>query len=165
MANKLTISKYIIGAIIVLFYQVIIAPRIRIGGIEADMAVIITLWIAMSHGSRYGLYFGFAVGFRTGVFDPMDIGWSCLFLSGIGYTAGLIKNKLVIEPIPMKLLVLACATLIYNLLFTVFTKFGLLLTSFSYVLYYVLLSTLYTTVIGGLIFYAIGYRYTLRKLF
>ena len=161
----MTVSRYIIGVIIVLFYEAIIAPRIRIAGIDADLAIIMTLWIAMNHGSRSGLYFGFVVGFLTGVFNPMDIGWSCLFLSAIGYTAGLTKNKLVIEPIPMKLLVLAISALVYNLILMAFTKFGLLMTSFSYVMYYVLFSTLYTAVVGCIIFYAIRYRYALRKLF
>jgi rod shape-determining protein MreD len=165
MENKLTISRYIIGVIIVLFYEVIIAPRIRIAGIEADLAIIMTVWIAMNHGSRSGLFFGFIIGFLTGVFNPMDIGWSCLFLGAIGYIAGLIKNKLVIEPIPMKLLMLAISTLVYNSIMMIFTSFGLLMTSFSYVIYYVLFSTLYTAIIGCIIFYIIRYRYALRKLF
>jgi rod shape-determining protein MreD len=163
--NKLLLSRYIIGALIVIFYQIIIAPRIQISGVHADIALILTVWIGLNHGPKPGLYFGFAAGFLIGMLNPVDLGWACLLLSAAGYITGIVMNKLAIEPIPVKLLVLLIAALAYNFLYLLFTKFGLVLNNFPFVIINTIFSAIYTTVVGAMVFYMVRYRYILRNLF
>jgi rod shape-determining protein MreD len=163
--NKILALKYIFGALFIIFYQVIVAPRLDITGIQADMAIIITVWVALHFGPKAGTLFGFAIGLLTGVLTPSDLGWGALILSVIGYFTGNLKNKLAIETVSMQLTILLVASLIYSLIFILTTRFGLILTNPSYVLTFTLYSALYTTLIGAIIFSIIRYRFVIRNLF
>ena len=163
--NKISAIKYIIIALFVVFYQVIIMPRTTIGSIQADMALILTVWIALNEGAKEGLYFGLVMGLLMGVFNPMDLGWQSLLLSIIGFSLGKISHKLAIEPMPMKISLLFGAAIIFNFLYIFFTSFQLILLNPSYVVTGALFSALYSTAIGVIIFSAIRYRYVLRYLF
>ncbi|MCP4580232.1 MAG: rod shape-determining protein MreD [candidate division Zixibacteria bacterium] len=163
--NKIQALKFIFSALFVVFYDVIIVSRLSIAGVQADMAIVITVWIALNLGPKAGTLFGFSIGILTGVLTPSDLGWAALILSLIGYSAGSLKNKLAIEPVSVQLVILLAASFIFNLLFIFTTSFGLILSNPSYVLTYTLYSALYSTFIGVFVFYLIRYRYILRNLF
>lgn len=164
MVNKNLITKYIVGSIFVVSYQIIIAPRTSILNTYADLAMILTVWIALAHGSNKGILFGFISGTLTGILIPLELGWSTLILSFIGYFTGIMKNKLVIDPMPSKVLVLIAAALAYNILIVFFTRFELFLIDISYVLSHILFSTINSVGVGIIIFIIFRYRYLLRNV-
>jgi len=151
--------------VFVVFYHIIIAPRLTVAGVQANMAVVLSVWIALNRGSKAGTIFGFAAGLLIGFFTPADLGWAALILALIGYGAGSLKSKLVIEPISIQLLILLAAAIIFNILFILTTRFGLFIANPSYVLIDTTYSSLYSAVIGAVIFYIIKFRYILRNLF
>jgi len=165
MTDKLVLGKYIAGAIVVIFYQAIIAPRTRILGVEADMAVILTIWIALNHGLQTGVYFGFIMGFLTGVFNPLNLGWSCLLLSSCGLITGIIKNKLVVDPIPVRLLILLLVAFVYDFVYIFCTQMDLALGNITYTLSSSFFTALYSALVGALIYYIIKHKSVLRNLF
>jgi rod shape-determining protein MreD len=164
MVNKLDLSRYIIGGLLLVFYHIIIGPRISIAGYQADLTIIFTIWIALIHGVRSGLYFGFAAGILIGVMNPPELGWSCLLLALAGYVSGTVGQKLEIDPLPMKALVLLIAAFCFNLLFIIFTKFELVFLNLPFVLTNTLFSAIYTTLLGAALFYLIRYRYVIKDL-
>lgn len=163
--NKISAGKYLIIALFIIFFQIIIMPRTAIGNIQADMALIVTVWIALNSGFKAGLYFGLVAGILIGVFGPMELGWYSLLLSFIGFTLGKISNKLAIEPIPMKIALLFAAAIAFNLLYSFFASFQLLLSNPLHVIIGALLAALYSAAIGIIIFNLIRFRYVLRFLF
>jgi len=163
--NKILALKYVIAAAFVVFYHIIIAPRLSIAGVQSDMAIVFTIWIGLNQGSKAGVLFGFAAGLLIGFFTPEDLGWAALILAMLGYGAGNLRNKLVIEPIYVQLIILSVVAFIYNILFIFTTKFGLFFANFPHVLFAAICTTLYCAVVGAVIFYAIRYRYFLRNLF
>jgi rod shape-determining protein MreD len=163
--NKILTIKYILAAVFIVFYHSIIAPRLSIAGIQSEIAIVFTIWIGLNKGAKDGALFGFAAGLLIGFFTPVDLGWAALILALLGYGAGSLRNKLVIEPIYVQLIILTIATFIYNLLFIFTTKFGLFFANLPQVLFAVICMTFYSAAVGALIFYAIRYRYFLRNLF
>jgi len=163
--NKVLALKYIFGAVFIVFYQIIIAPRLTIAGIQSNMAIILSVWVALNRGSKAGTFFGFTAGLLIGFFTPADLGWAALILALIGFSAGSLKKKLVIEPISTQLLVLLAAAFIFNILFILTTKFGLFFANPAYALIDAFYAALYSAFIGVIIFYIIRYRYILRNLF
>jgi len=164
MASKKDIIKLILGALFVVSYQIIIAPRISLLGAQSDMALILTVWMALTYGSNAGIYFGLTAGVLTGLLTPMELGWAGLLLSFIGYFTGNLKTKFVMEPIFSRILVLLTAALVYNFLYIFFTRFELLILNFSNVLLVTFKSTLNCTLVGIIVFIVIRYRFILRKL-
>jgi len=164
MMNKNLIIKLVFGAFFVLFYQIVIAPRTSFADTHADMALILTVWIAMVCDLKTGVIFGFAVGLFTGALTPIDLGWASLLLAIIAYLVGIIKIKIVIEPMPNKITVLICSILIYNFFYQLFSNFGLFIINFSYMITSILYASINSTIVGIIIFVIIRYRYILRNL-
>jgi len=164
MMSNNSMIKYILGALFVAFYQIIIAPRTSLMGTQSDMALILTVWTALAYGSTAGIYFGLTAGILIGLLTPMELGWVGLLLSFIGYITGNLKTKLVIEPMPSKILTLLAASLVYNFLYIFFTRFELIILNLSNVLSVTLKSALNNALVGIVIFLIIRYRFILRKL-
>ncbi len=164
MANSLLLSRYIIGLIIIVLYQVVVAHRISISGFEADLALIFTIWVALVHGHKPGAYFGFIAGILIGVLNPLELGWAALLLTILGYTAGTISNKLEIDPMPIKGLILFISALAFNLFMLLFTKFELILVNPNFVFAHSLFPALYSAILGLVVFYLIRYRFVIKDL-
>jgi len=163
--NKIQALKYIFSALFVIFYHVIAAPRLSIAGIQTDMAIVITAWIALNLGRKAGTIFGFSIGMLIGVLTPTALGWAALILSLIGYFTGNLKNKLAVEQVSMQLIILLIASFIYNFFYILTTRFGLILANPTYVLTFTLYSALYSALVGMIIFFIIRFRFILRNLF
>jgi rod shape-determining protein MreD len=129
------------------------------------MAVVLTVWVALVRGSRTGMVFGFVAGLLTGVLKPMELGWICLLLSATGYLIGNIKEKLVMDPLPVRILTLLIVAFAYNVLFLFFTSFELFFRNASSAFLSTFYTALYTTIVGAMVFYFIKYRYVMRNLF
>ncbi len=164
MANRLLLSRYIIGLILIVFYQIVIAPRIEVFGLRADLAIIFTVWIGLIHGPKPAAYFGFVAGILIGVLSPLELGWAALFLTIAGYVNGMISHKLEIDPIPVKSLILLITAVSFNLLMFLFTRVELIFLNPAYILINTLLPALYSAVLGMAIFYVIRYRFIVKDL-
>ena len=165
MGNKLLISRYIIGLVLVVFYQIIIAPRVSLFGYQADLAIIFTVWIGLIHGPKSGAYFGFLAGFAVSVLTPSELGWTGLLLLLVGYIVGTVGNKLEIDPIPIKGLILLISAFAFNVFQLLFTKFELVLLNPVFVLYSTLFPAILSALAGVIIFYIIRYRFVIKDLF
>ena len=167
--NKYTVTNFILVALFAVFYQVIIAPRTAIAGTEANMALILTVWIALAFGPEKGAYFGFIAGFLAGALTPIEFGYSCLLLTLTGYFSGLARNKMVVEPLLAKIITLLISIIAYNI-FYMFTTFlasflSFFMVDFSFTLVEIAYMTINSFVVGIIIFILIRYRFLLRKLY
>ena len=163
--SRQSTGKYIVGALIVVFFQIIFAPRLAMGGVQADMGLVLVVWVALETGRREGTLFGFWVGLAMGVLNPAQLGWSALLMGLMGYAIGSVKTKLVIEPITVRLGVLIIAALIYNAVFLFFTGFELYLINPWHAFAVNALAAVLSMVLAVMTYYFIRYRYLLRKLF
>ncbi|OQX92973.1 MAG: hypothetical protein B6D58_00330 [candidate division Zixibacteria bacterium 4484_95] len=165
MVNKMTTIQYIFGFIFIVFFQMIITPRICIGNAYVDMAVILTVWVALVKGSHTGMFFGLGAGLLTGVLKPIELGWISFLLSATGFLVGNIKDKLIMEPLPVRILTLLIVALIYNIVFIFFTGFEMFFRNPSFIFSSAFLTAAYTTLVGAIVFCFLRYRYVLRNLF
>jgi hypothetical protein len=129
------------------------------------MALIISLWIALVKPPRTALLFGFACGAFVGIISPSDFGWAALLLAFFGLGLATLKEKLVMESMPLRFLTLLIVSFIYNLLFLSFSRFAMLGGDFGYIFLHALFSTFYTTAVGILTYMFIQYRYIIRNMF
>jgi cell shape-determining protein MreD len=165
MENESSITDYIFAAIFVMFYQVVLAFRIGFGGAQADVAAIITIWLALTRGPHVALIFGLVIGFLVGLLTPMELGWSSLLLVFAGYFTGILRSKFAIEPMPSRILTLVIVMFVYNLLYYFFVHFELLLFNFGFALTNIVSSTINSVFVGIILFIILRYRFILRKLF
>jgi hypothetical protein len=165
MVSKTINFEYIFAIIFAIFFQIIVAPRISINTVSVDMALIISLWIALVKPPRTAFLFGFACGTFVGIISPPDFGWASLLLAFFGLGLSALKEKLVMESMPLRFLTLLIVSFIYNLLFLSLSRFAMLGGDFGYIILQTLFSTLYTTAIGILTYMFIQYRYIIRNMF
>jgi hypothetical protein len=142
-----------------------VAPRITIAGATADMALIISLWIALVKQPRTAMLFGFACGAFVGIISPADFGWAALLLAFFSLGLSTLKGKFVIESMPLRFLTLLIVSFIYTLLFLSFSRFDMLSGDFGFILSHTLITTLYSTAVGIVTFLLIQYRYIFRNMF
>lgn len=165
MVNKLTTIQYIFSFIFIIFFQMIIAPRIYIGNAYVDIAVILTVWVALTKGPHTGMFFGLGAGLLTGLLKPVDLGWISLLLSAIGFLVGIVKDKLVMDPLPVRILTLLIVAFVYNIIFLFFTGFEMFLKNPFFIFSSTFFAALYTSIVGAIVYCFLRYRYVLRNLF
>ncbi len=165
MVSKIVNFEYAFAIIFVLFFQIIVAPRITIAGATVDMALIISLWIALVKQPRTAMLFGFACGAFVGIVTPSDFGWAALLLAFFGLGLSALKEKFVMEAMPLRFLTLLIVTFIYTLLFMALSRFAMLGGDFGYIFSHTLITTLYTTAVGIITFLFIQHRYIIRNMF
>jgi rod shape-determining protein MreD len=165
MVNKTINFEYVFAIIFALFFQIIVAPRISIAGVTVDMALIVSLWIALVKPPRTAMLFGFACGAFVGIVSPSDFGWAALLLAFFGLGLATLKEKLVMESMPLRFLMLLIFSFAYNLVFLSLSRFAMLGGDFGYIFLQTLFTSLYTTGVGILTFIFIQNRYIIRNMF
>jgi rod shape-determining protein MreD len=165
MVNKTINFEYVFAIIFALFFQIIVAPRISISGVSVDMALIVSLWIALVKPPRTAMLFGFACGAFVGIVSPSDFGWAALLLAFFGLGLATLKEKLVMESMPLRFLMLLIFSFAYNILFLSLSRFAMLGGDFGYIILQTIFTTLYTTGVGILTFIFIQNRYIIRNMF
>jgi hypothetical protein len=165
MVSRTINFEYIFSIIFVLFFQIIVAPRIAISGVTVDMALIISMWIALVKPPRTALLFGFACGAFVGIISPSDFGWAALLLAFFGLGLAYIKEKLVMESMPLRFLMLLIVSSIYTFVFLAFSRFDMLAGDFGYIFLHTIFTALYTTAVGILTYIFIQNRYIIRNMF
>jgi len=165
MENKKFRIKFATGLLFVLFFHIVLAPRIGFGGSYPEIAAIMTIWMALTYNPSTGVFFGLLSGLLVGLLTPYNLGWSAMILIFIGYVTGVLKNKLVIEPLPGRIVALAVALFVYHTLFYLITYYGMAYLNFGFIVSSILISTLNSAIVGAIIFIIIWYRYIVRNLF
>jgi len=165
MASKTINIEYAFAILFVLFFQIIVASRAAIGGITADMGLIVVVWIALVKPPQFALVFGFACGFFVGILTPADFGWAALMLAFTGFGLSTLKEKLVMESMQIRILTLFIVALLYHILFLSLSRFDMISGDFAYIFINSFFSSVYTTGVGILVYIFIQHRYLLRNMF
>jgi len=165
MVNRFINIEYLFSILFILFYQIVIMPRTTILGVVPNIALIIAVWIALVKTPRRSLFFGFFAGFSIGLLTPADLGWEALLLGLIGMGLSVLKDKIVLEAFPIRILTLFIISMLYQLIFLILSRYDMVSGNFPQILLNTFLTTAYTTMIGTLIYGFIKNRYILRNLF
>lgn len=147
-------SKILSGALILfvlILFQSLISDAVTIMGIKLDLSLIILVYVALSGGPTYGVIFGFLIGLLLDIFTPPTLGWGALVKCLIGFTVGSFKDNLYLESFYARGGVIFFALILNDLLYYIFAS-GLNSSTFNILTHYSLLSALYTSIVGMLIF-------------
>ncbi len=150
-------SKIISGAVILfilIFFQSLLSGAVTIMGVKFDLAIVILVYIALTHGPKYGVIFGFLIGLLLDVFTPQTLGWGALVKCLIGFTVGSFKDNLYLESLYSKGGVIFFALILNDLLYYLFAS-GVNATTFRILSNHSLPSAFYTSIVGMLIFLAL----------
>lgn len=165
MAGKFINIQIVSGIIVALAFNIIIMPRTVILGAAADMALVVTIWIALTSTPRAAIVFGFVMGLLTGFARPTELGWSSMLLALVGYGISALKDRLAMESMWLRIAGLFAAALVYRFLFFALARYGLLEDGAKFVMMNTLLSAVYTTILGVVVFGFIKHRRMVRDLF
>ncbi len=165
MANRFINIQIVSGIIVALAFNIVVMPRTVILGAVADMPLVVTIWIALTSTPRTAIIFGFLMGLLVGFARPAELGWSSVLLALVAYGIAALKDRLVMESMWLRIAGLFAAALIYRLLYFALARYGLLETNSAFVMITTLLSAVYTTVLGIIVFGFIKHRRMIRDLF
>lgn len=106
---------YIFYLLLISFHVVILADLTSILGARIDLAAFIILAVAMYKGELPAIWFGFLAGLTAGATLPNAIGWYALFGATLGLTASRVKDRMNIEALAAKLVIVFIGVAFYNL--------------------------------------------------
>ncbi len=101
---------------LVIFGQVVISPRLAVSNIYPDFVIVVVVLTALKKGWRFGLWFGFALGFGLDLMDPQNLGWMTLLVAIVGYFAGVTRGKIFLDNIFFQSITITAFTLVYQIL-------------------------------------------------
>ena len=137
-----------------ILYQVFLSNAMSILGVKFDLSIVILVYIALSRGPVSGVIFGFLIGLLADIFTPQTLGWGALVKCLIGFWVGNFKDNLYLDTIYSKGGMIFFALILNDLLYYIFTR-GLNSSIFEILINYSLLSALYTSFVGMLIFFVL----------
>lgn len=149
---------------IIIFCQVVISPRLAIGEIYPDILIAIIAFIGLRKGWRMGLWFGFATGLTIGLLDPLNLGWTTLMVSLIGFGAGIIREKIYVENSLYQTVMVLVTAFLYHLLFRFVCWPDFFLDNLQGSLSNSFLIAVYSALLGGLGLLLLRQRYRLKEL-
>jgi rod shape-determining protein MreD len=126
-----------------------------IRGAELDLAIILLVFIALTRGPKYGVIFGFLIGFLLDIHTPQTLGWGALVKCLIGFVVGNFKDNLYLESMYSKGGLIFFTLVFHDLLYYIFST-GINASTFRILVNNSLLSAFYTSVVGMLIFFMVG---------
>ncbi len=159
--------KIIRGALtllsVVVFLSLFSEP-LRVANIKLDLPLLLVVYLGLTRGTKEGIVFGFLIGLLVDVLNPYFLGLNALIKTILGYLAGNFKDNLFLEPIYFKGLVIFLALIFNDLIYyLIYSGFDLPVI-FGILFYSSVLSGIYTSGIGMLIFF-INRRLKLRIAF
>jgi len=138
---------------IVAILQTVVVPHIEILGARPAFLLILTIMMALKHGTLAGCFWGFMSGLLYDVYAPIEwLGAYSLAFCMIGYAIGQIEDSFISLSLIPKIIVLALACLLKDVIY--FLAIGrngdeILNTIISISVP----DTLYTICIGAILFY------------
>ncbi len=153
---------YILYLLLVAFYEVILRDLTSIYGVALGLPVLLVLAVAVYKSELSAIWFGFAVGLVTAATSRPELsGWYALATAGLGSAAFHLRERLNLESLASKLLLVFGGALVYNVVMTVINRpdgfFFTLGTS-------VIPGALYTTVVAWVFFQFSEGRMTPQKM-
>ncbi|MFQ5498156.1 MAG: rod shape-determining protein MreD [Candidatus Zixiibacteriota bacterium] len=136
---------YALYLYLVALHVVILEETTAIFSIAFNLPVLLVMIIALYKSETAAAWFGFGVGLVLGAAVPSTMGWHALALAAIAFAAFNLRERLNIESVYARLLIVVTGTLLHNLL-----TVGLYQTEGLFALFFTagLGGTVYTAVIG-----------------
>ena len=141
----------ILYVLALILYQTFISDSVSILGIKFDLSIVILVYIALSRGPVSGAIFGFILGLLADIFTPQTLGFGALVKCLIGFSVGSFKDSLYLDSLYSKGGMIFFVLIINDLLYYLLTR-GLNTSTFETLINYSLLSAVYTSMVGILIF-------------
>jgi len=152
---------YILYLLLVAFYEVILRDLTSIYGVLLGLPVLLVLMVALYKSELIAMWFGFAVGLVTSVSVPELAGWHALVTAMLGVATFHVRERLNLESLVSKLLLIFGGALVYNVLMVLINGPD----SFLYTIWAnVLPGTGYTTVVAWVLFLFSEGRVTPQKI-
>jgi rod shape-determining protein MreD len=110
------VIPYLLYLLLIAFYRTMLGDFVAVGSARISLAALIVLLIALRKTTVTAIWFGAAAGIVWDTPDPHFLGVQTLFLSLIGYLASVAKERLNLESINSRLLLVAAGLAAYGLL-------------------------------------------------
>jgi rod shape-determining protein MreD len=110
------ILPYILYAVLIAFHQVVLGDLVGIGEFTFNLSGLIVLLVALYKEEAVAIWFGFAAGIIMTAGEPQVMGWSCLTVALLSVAAFHIRQRLNLESLYSKLLVVFVGVVVLNLI-------------------------------------------------
>jgi len=155
------IVPFILYLLLIAFYQVVLYNPTAIHGITMNIAGLTVLFVALYKPELTATWFGFFAGIVLASGEPGQIGWQAASLAGLGLVAFHVREKLNLDSLLAKVLLVFIGIVIHNFLSWIIDPS---LRQFALFLPFVLGGALYTTVISIFFFFIRDGLITRRKI-
>ncbi len=144
------IIPYLMYLFLISFHETILGDLTSVGGVAFDMTILIVVLTALYKGEMEALWFGFVAGLVAGAAAPDILPYRVILTVVLSVLANFLSNRINLESIVSRLVILAGMVLINRLVITSLTSTD----EIFFVLFrFILPSVLYTS-LWGLIFFA-----------
>ncbi|HOD66114.1 MAG TPA: rod shape-determining protein MreD [candidate division Zixibacteria bacterium] len=111
----MTVIPYLLYLLLVAFHEVILRDLTAIYGVTINLPVLLVLGVALYKPEAAALWFGFAAGLAASAARPELSGWYALLTAGLAAAAWHVRERLNLEALLSKLLLVFLGVLAYNL--------------------------------------------------
>jgi len=152
---------FLLYLLLVALHQVFLREISSVAGASINMAAFLVIGVALYKSEITAIWFGFVVGITLAAGEPTEVGWHALTLSLIGLTAFHLCNRLNLDSLRAKLLLMFGGVFIHNILSLLIRwEDDLLLRLIDDAA----AGALYTTLLGWLFFLVKDGRLTMKKM-
>ena len=113
----MTILRWMAVLISVVVYQIWFPESPPPGPMHLDYHLVVVALIGLYRGTTVGTLAGWAIGFLVAAPDPEMIGWSSLLGAGLGWVLGYWGQRLFMEIVLSRWLILWLVLLVYRLIY------------------------------------------------
>jgi rod shape-determining protein MreD len=106
---------YILYLLLLVMHRVIFKDLTSIAGVSISLSVLLVVLVAIYKTEIVALWFGFFVGLVLGAGIPEQVGWYALTLTLIGTISYQMRERLNLDSLKARLLMVAGACLLFNL--------------------------------------------------
>jgi len=110
------VIPYVIYLLLLAMYQVIFANMISIYGATVNLAALMVMLVASFKSEAAATWFGFFCGIVLAAGIPDAVGWQALVLALLGMVAFHFREKLNLESLRARLILVVSGVLAHNLL-------------------------------------------------
>lgn len=107
---------FILYLFLIAFFEVILRSPLSVQHVYINIAALCVLSVALYKSEMASLWFGAAAGLIWGASNPESVGWHVLALASLGFAANQVRDKLNLESLWAKILLVFAGTLIHNFL-------------------------------------------------
>ena len=103
--------------LIVAVLQTTLVPHLAIGGVFADLPLLVVVSWSLLRGAREGVIWGFVAGLVVDLLSGAPFGAATLSLIAVGFLSGLGEATVFRTHVALPLVVVFLATILYDLIF------------------------------------------------